>query len=184
MLAWLSKTQVLELSRYATSKKTYWIIKCSVCLASFYVTLNLFIDFDFIIGFNVSLLYGLPMHPEGRFSLMKLGITKTRTGTNQQTPGIVKMVKRQIIVLLSFFYPETNSPWFSCWFPNQVVLLVFAAVVSSKAGRYWVWVGNTASWVSPVEGNVFIGKDGTWHLWLPLLVSLNWLSLFPVGKTI
>lgn len=106
-----------------------------MCLASFCVTLNLFIDFDFIIGFNVSLLYGLPMHPEGRFILIKLGITKISMGTNQQTPGIVNIVKRQTIVLLSFFYLETNSPWLSCCFPNQVVPLIVGAVLSFKADK-------------------------------------------------
>lgn len=106
----------------------------------FCVTLNLFIDFDFIIGFSVSLLYGLPMHPEGRFILIKFSITKISTGTNQQTSGIVSIVKRQMIMLLSFFYLETNSPWFSCCFPNHVVLLSLAAVLSFKADRYGVWV--------------------------------------------
>lgn len=117
MLARLSKnTDLLELSRYATSKKTYWIIKCSVCLALFCVSLSLFIDFDFIIDFSVSLLYGLPMYPQGKFILIKFSITKISKGANKQTPGIVNIVKRQIIIFLTFFYLETNSPWFSCCF--------------------------------------------------------------------
>lgn len=106
----------------------------------FCVTLNLFIDFDFIIGFSVSLLYGLPMHPEGRFILIKFSITKISTGTNQQTPGIVNIVKRQMIMLLSFFYLETNSPWFSCCFRSHVALLSLAAVLSFKADRHCGWV--------------------------------------------
>lgn len=126
----LAKTDLLELSRYATSKKTYWIIKCSVCLALFCVSLSLFIDSDFIIDFSVSLLYGLPMYPQGKFILIKFSITKISKGANQQTPSIVNIVKRQIIIFLTFFYLETNSPWFSCCFPNHAALLAAAAVTS------------------------------------------------------
>lgn len=90
-------------------------------------------------------LYGLPMHPEGRFILIKFSITKISRRTNQQTPGFVNIVKRQMIMLLSFFYLETNSPWFSCCFPNQVVLLSLAEVLFFRADRYYVWVGNVAS---------------------------------------
>lgn len=92
------------------------------------------------------LLYVLPMHPEGRFILIKFSITKISIGTNQQTPSIVNIVKRQIIMFLSLFYLETNSPWLSCCFLKHVVLLPLAAVLSFKADRYCVWVGNTASW--------------------------------------
>lgn len=55
-----------------------------------------------------------------------------------------------MIMLVSFFYFETNSPWFSCCFPNHVVLLSLAAMLSFKADRYCAWVGNMASWESSV----------------------------------
>lgn len=124
-----------KLNRCATSKKTYWIIKCSVCLAPHCcVSLHLFIDFDFIIGFCVSLLYGLPMRPEGKFILIKFSIRKISTETNQQTSGIVNIVKRQMIMLLSCFYLETNSLWLSCCYLNGAFLPWVCVVrTSSKA---------------------------------------------------
>lgn len=95
-------------------------------------------DSEFIMGFGVSLLYGLPMHPEGKFILIKFSITEISAETNQQTSGIVNIVKkrggRQMIMLLSCFYLETNSLWFCCCFLNYGFLLSVCTELYFKEG--------------------------------------------------
>lgn len=108
-------------SRYATSKKTYWIIKCSQCPVLF-VTLNLFIDFDFLIVVSVSMLYDIQRHPEGEFILITFIISEITTQTNHPIPHVEK-IGQTYDHMAKLFCLETNSHWLKCWFLSYKLYL-------------------------------------------------------------